>query len=75
MKFLLWALIIGAVVLFVLHTRRSASGGRDRMSEGDAELMVCCARCGVYLPGSEAVPGEAGRMYCSDEHRRLDGGV
>jgi len=74
MKFLLWALIIGAIALYVLNARRSAGPGRRRDSEEAAEPMVRCARCGLYLPDSEALPGSGGRRYCSDAHRRLDGG-
>ena len=74
MKFLLWALIIGAVVLFVLHTRRAVGGTRKQARpQVEAEPMVPCAHCGVHLPQSEALAGEDGKLYCSDTHRRLDG--
>lgn len=74
MKFLLWALFIGAVVLFVLQARRGART-RDSRALGEAESMVRCAHCGIYVPESEAIAGPAGRVYCSDAHRRLDGGA
>lgn len=31
--------------------------------------MVRCTRCGVHVPGNEAVVGHAGQ-YCSLKHRR-----
>jgi uncharacterized protein len=37
-----------------------------------AEDMVRCAHCGVHLPRSEGL-ADNGRIYCSEEHRRLDG--
>jgi len=36
----------------------------------DAELMLCCAHCGVYYPVSENVPAK-GRDYCSHAHASL----
>lgn len=35
------------------------------------ERMVACARCGVHLPESESLEGDAGGRFCSEEHRRL----
>lgn len=79
MKYLLWGLIIGAVVLWVLRTKKTLANMQDKRRDAgkdslpQAEPMVQCAQCGIHLPGSEAVPGADGRVYCSDEHRRLDG--
>jgi len=36
----------------------------------DAELMLCCAHCGVYYPASENVPAK-GHDYCSHAHATL----
>lgn len=36
----------------------------------DAELMLCCAHCGVYYPASENVPAK-GHDYCSHAHASL----
>lgn len=74
MKFLLWGLIVAAVLLWFWHGRRRAAGPRkDGDVPGSAtEKMVRCAHCGVHLPASEAVSGAAG-LYCSNEHRRLAG--
>lgn len=36
----------------------------------DAELMLCCAHCGVYYPASENVPAR-GHDYCSHAHATL----
>lgn len=32
--------------------------------------MVPCARCGVHVPGSDALANEAGELFCSEAHRR-----
>lgn len=34
--------------------------------------MVACARCGVHLPGTEALT-RGQRSYCCIEHQREDG--
>ena len=36
----------------------------------DAELMLCCAHCGVYYPVSENVQAK-GQDYCSHAHATL----
>ena len=36
----------------------------------DAELMLCCAHCGVYYPASENVQAK-GHDYCSHAHATL----
>jgi uncharacterized protein len=33
----------------------------------DAEVMLCCAQCGVYYPASETVQAK-GRDFCSQAH-------
>jgi uncharacterized protein len=81
MKFLLWGLIVAAVVLWVLRAKKALGDTRDRRADAaaeqlsDAEPMVCCARCGIHLPSSESVPGIGGQVYCSEEHRRLADGA
>lgn len=81
MKYLLWGLILAAVVVWVLRAKKSLTNkhsGPAPARDGDvsrSEPMVQCARCGVHLPRSEAVPGSGDRVYCGDEHRRLDGGA
>ncbi|MBB3177106.1 PP0621 family protein [Variovorax sp. Sphag1AA] len=32
--------------------------------------MVRCAQCGLHLPASDAVRGNAGQIYCSAAHRK-----
>lgn len=36
-------------------------------SSGEAERMVCCELCEVYVPVSEAVE-RSGRIFCCHEH-------
>lgn len=47
-----------------------ASGSSAASSDAQAESMLRCAQCGLYVPASEAVMAADGRLsYCSDEHR------
>jgi uncharacterized protein len=66
MKYLLWIVLV-FVVLFGLRLLNvakakqradDASGASPRTPP--AEATVKCARCGVYLPRSDAVPSPAG---------------
>lgn len=76
-KFLLWAVIILAV-LFVSrilnHQKAQARQAAARRQEDDsrlaAESMVRCAHCQIYMPRSEAYMSQ-GQTWCSAEHARL----
>ena len=83
MKLLLW-LVLGLVVLYVLrkkaraarkaaeeqqHQQRPTAARPAGASQIEAEAMVCCAQCGVYLPESEALRNPAEKVFCSEEHR------
>ena len=77
MKYLL--LIVLLVVAYLLW--RNARIRDERASRppppppaGDPQEMVSCPVCGVHLPRSEAVPGQRGILYCSNEHRLRAGG-
>ncbi|HYF59124.1 MAG TPA: PP0621 family protein [Burkholderiaceae bacterium] len=60
----------------VERSRAEGAGRADEPGEGDRprvgapEVMMRCAACGLYLPGSEARFG-GGHAYCSDAHREL----
>jgi uncharacterized protein len=63
-KFLLWVVVV-FVVLLALRLLNVAKARRQAGPAGGgappaAETMVRCARCGVFLPPAEAVPGPAG---------------
>lgn len=66
-------LILLIIIVAVLYLIRKAGTGRsapDRPERRDqAERMVNCVQCGVYLPVSEALL-ERGRYYCCEKHRR-----
>jgi uncharacterized protein len=51
-----------------------ASARQPRPPAGDPQEMVSCPVCGVHLPRSEAVAGQRGLLYCSNEHRLRAGG-
>jgi uncharacterized protein len=73
-KFLLWLVIAILVVAWLKKTSKvkvaDKAAAEGRTSEG-GERMICCARCGVFVPVSESVTGFAGQAFCSEEHRRL----
>jgi uncharacterized protein len=46
-----------------------APGKQPQAPAGDPQEMVSCPVCGVHLPRSEAVAGQRGLLYCSNEHR------
>lgn len=81
MKFLLWGVIIVAIVLWVLRAKKTLAAMQDQQRSKhedalpSAEPMVECAQCGIHLPSSEAIPGRLGALYCSVEHRRLHDGT
>ena len=71
MKYLLWLVILG--VLWKLWKKRQTVAARPtKPVPPAAENMVTCAYCGVHLPASDALQ-EAGRSYCSPEHRQAAG--
>jgi uncharacterized protein len=50
--------------------RKRVAGKSRRHAAAVAENMVACARCGLRIPESDAIPA-AGQSYCCDEHRQL----
>jgi uncharacterized protein len=73
MSKLILLLLLGFLAYLVFKgLRRSASLRQEKAEKPQApERMVACARCGVYLPESEAHDGGDGNRFCSEEHRRL----
>lgn len=77
-RYLLLILFIVLVIFATRALRRlgkrddAASGSKPDRSAGKADetMMLACARCGLHLPRSEALPGKAG-VYCSEAHRAL----
>lgn len=76
-KFLLWAIIILAVLIVsrVLshqkaQARQAAERRQDAVSRDAAESMVRCAHCHIFMPRSEAYMSQ-GKTWCSADHARL----
>ncbi|HEY9398035.1 MAG TPA: PP0621 family protein [Burkholderiales bacterium] len=67
---LLFLLLAIALVFWVRKIIRSKDRRSTPSPSRDAERMVNCTQCGLYLPVSEAVE-ERGNYYCSEQHRRL----
>jgi uncharacterized protein len=86
-RLLFWIALVILVVMAVRSKLRAAlaraqgpaagptPAGADATAwsrvEDKSEPMLCCARCGVYFPSSEAVRAD-GRDYCSPAHAQLE---
>lgn len=72
MKFVLLALLIAAVIWWLMGARRvgkpPAGSPPPAPSATEPSVMVACAHCGVHLPRAEALPGPDG-VFCSEAHR------
>ncbi|MFV0370599.1 MAG: PP0621 family protein [Azonexus sp.] len=62
-------LLLLLLALIVWWSWRAPRRPQAAQPPKDEETMVACARCGVYLPASEALPGPQGRHFCSPQHR------
>jgi uncharacterized protein len=75
MKLLLW-LVLGLVVFYILRNKKKKSSSYKprpdaaSAASANAETMLRCVECGIYLPASEALHDPTGAAFCSDEHRR-----
>jgi uncharacterized protein len=81
MKFLLWAVIIVLVVMWIMREKKTggtvhdarqgtgAGAGKGREALPEPQPMIQCAECGLHLPASEALAGPRGTVFCSEEHR------
>jgi uncharacterized protein len=76
MKYLLWLGVI-AVVWWVWSKRQAAGSARPARktppdappkAAPEAEQMVRCAHCGVYLPASDSLAKD-GDFYCCAAHQ------
>lgn len=76
MKFILWLLVVGLVLAWLMRPKKRAAAPpapsrmpwRRAADLEAAEPMVCCQACGTYVPASEAL-GSPQASYCSEEHR------
>ncbi len=73
MKFLLWAAIIAAVLMWLLRTGKAQvkkdPARRAGEARENAEAMLKCGYCGLHIPASEALLDSAGKAFCSEQHR------
>jgi uncharacterized protein len=69
---LILLLLLGILAYLIIKgfKRAAERSAQKRPPENAAERMVSCARCGVYLPQSDAIES-AGRYYCCEEHRSV----
>jgi uncharacterized protein len=66
-KVIFWIVVVFAVLfgLRLLNTAKARRRDATPPAPPAAETMVRCARCGVFLPRAEALPGPGG-MTCAD---------
>jgi uncharacterized protein len=74
MRLLLWVVIIFALVILVLHIKKTIIQRHNRTqvnprSTDNSEAMVQCAQCGIHIPASEAILIQSDMAFCSEEHR------
>jgi uncharacterized protein len=67
-KFLLFVAVLAVIYMLLRASKRPKPPPPP--AKAPDEAMAQCARCGVHFPLNEAV-GEAGRVFCSEDHRRL----
>ncbi|MES2106762.1 MAG: PP0621 family protein [Pseudomonadota bacterium] len=81
MRILIWLALFVLVILALRKKIQTASTPpRERQDAtpsgggkaADAETMVCCASCRVYVPASEAVY-KGQQAYCCEEHANQAG--
>ncbi len=68
MKYLILVGIVVLVLWLLRLTRRVSPPREQKRKEVEHEDMVACARCGIHLPRSEALPGRGG-VFCTEAHR------
>jgi uncharacterized protein len=70
---LLLVLVVALGAMWLGRRKGEPAAGKRRPDASPAALqqMVACAHCGLNLPQGEALVDDAGRPYCSAEHRRL----
>lgn len=71
MKYLLLFGLV-AVIWWVWSKRKAAAEAPppQRPASPDAEKMVNCAQCGVYLPEGDSI-SDGGLAFCCEAHRAL----
>jgi uncharacterized protein len=80
MKFVFWMVLIVIVVMALrakgARARAQAEQAMRRQAAahgaahgGEAQTMVSCAQCGLYIPAPEAVSA-GGADFCCEQHRR-----
>ncbi|SEA99303.1 PP0621 family protein [Variovorax sp. YR216] len=75
MKYLLVLAVVFIAIWFWRKGRQEELRSRPppppaQPAVGAPKEMVRCAHCGLHLPATDAVRGNAGRIYCSAAHRK-----
>jgi uncharacterized protein len=67
-KFLLFVAVLAVIYMLLRASKRTKPPSPQ--AKAPEEAMAQCAHCGVHFPLNESV-GESGRVFCSEDHRRL----
>ena len=73
MRLLFWLALVVLVIFALRKKSQSLSqpdtplSAQSHDQNGASETMVCCERCQVYIPSSEAVQRE-NKVYCCAAH-------
>jgi uncharacterized protein len=70
---LLAVLVIAYMVWRSNRIERGGSPPRGPAAGPGPQEMVACPVCGLHLPRADAVTGNDGLPYCSQEHRQRAG--
>jgi len=74
---ILFIVVLLLVAYLFFKSWRKDAGLEDRTKSGASQVpedMVRCEVCRVHLPRSEAFISQ-GRLFCSDEHRKIGAGT
>lgn len=70
LRLLLIGLAVWIIVVLIRNRRQQASLKKQRDNHS-IDSIVPCRVCGTHVPENEAIR-EAGKVYCSKEHRDQD---
>lgn len=68
-KIVILAIAFAAALWLLRGLRKRSTDETPPPASPDAEAMVRCAQCGVYLPRGEALMTQQ-RFFCSSQHER-----
>lgn len=71
LRLLLIALAVWIIIILLRNRRSRQVPPKEQADKPRIDTIVPCAVCGTHIPEGEAIH-EAGKVYCSVEHRDQD---